>query len=59
MFRDATRPADSANPVGMDINLDGTVAHAYSDKLVNNTSKDPVFMVYQENSINNTTVQSH
>ena len=33
MFRDATRPADNANPIGVDINICGDIAHASSDKL--------------------------
>ena len=37
MFRDATRPADNANPVGVHISISGDVAHASSDKLVPGT----------------------
>ncbi len=33
MFRDATRPADNANPVGLGFSITGDVAHASSDKL--------------------------
>ncbi len=33
MFRDASRPGDNANPVGVDINIRGDVASACSDKL--------------------------
>ncbi len=33
MFRDAARPGDNANPVGVDINIRGDVASACSDKL--------------------------
>ena len=35
MFRDAIRPADKANPVGVDISVNGDVALATNDKLVN------------------------
>ncbi|CAH1788742.1 unnamed protein product, partial [Owenia fusiformis] len=34
MFKDASRPANSANPVGLSINIRGDVSHAFSDKLV-------------------------
>ena len=33
LFRDATRPADAANPVGIDINPTGSILYASSDKL--------------------------
>ena len=33
MFKDAKRPGDEANPVGMDISVTGDVASAMSDKL--------------------------
>ena len=32
LFKDALRPADTANPVGLDIGLGGNMAHATSDK---------------------------
>ncbi|XP_064647525.1 GATOR2 complex protein WDR24-like isoform X2 [Lineus longissimus] len=34
MFRDATRPADQANPVGIAMNNYGFIGHACSDKLI-------------------------
>ncbi|XP_074659369.1 GATOR2 complex protein WDR24-like isoform X2 [Tubulanus polymorphus] len=34
MFRDAVRPADHANPIGIDINIYGRLSHASSDKLL-------------------------
>ena len=33
MFKDAKRPGDEANPVGIDISVTGEVASAMSDKL--------------------------
>ena len=36
VFRDATRPADKANPVGIDINITGSLAYTAHDKLGNN-----------------------
>jgi hypothetical protein len=38
-FREATRPADRANPVGVDLNIHGDLMHASSDKLVPTMSK--------------------
>ncbi|ELT99584.1 hypothetical protein CAPTEDRAFT_201741 [Capitella teleta] len=38
MFRDATRPANDANPVGISISVHGSVAYASSDKLNSSTT---------------------
>lgn len=34
IFKDAVRPADYANPIGMDINIRGDILHACSDKVL-------------------------
>ena len=52
MFRDATRPADKANPVGIAINNMGDICHAASDKMTGGlgVSSSYVFAIVVKNS---------
>lgn len=38
VFRDAVRPADSAAPIGLAVNIHGDITHAVSDKLGNTST---------------------